>query len=340
MKLEVLGLRPGVTEAFDASYGKDHLLARVSCVERGFVRVLSEEGEGTYHVPKSVYRAPDAIERIPVTGDWVAIHRHKAAVESVLPRWSSFRRRAAGRRDEAQVVAANADLVFVLMGLDGDFNIRRLERYLTLCSESGARAVVLLTKAGLCVGVASRVVEVEAIARGVSVHAIDVVSNIQDDAPLHYLTTGVTAALIGSSGVGKSTLANFLMREQVARTQQVREHDERGKHTTSRRELFVLDRGGIIIDTPGMRELALWGESGSVDAAFPDVVELAADCRFSDCRHVNEPDCAVRSAIESGVIDASRVESYRSLARELEAKERRTESKRPASSRKPPRSYK
>lgn len=330
-KLAALGLRPATEQAFDEATktlrAAAPRLGRVMRVERGFATIVTEEEEDSFHVPKGMVRVLAGqrdVEQTPVTGDWVVVDATKRAVLRVLPRASQFVRRAAGKREAMQVVASNVDVLFVLMGLDGDFNIRRLERYLTLASESGATPVVLLTKAGLGADVETRVHEVEGAARGIAVHAIDVVSGIDPNAALAYLKPGVTAALIGSSGVGKSTLANYLMKDSVARVGEVRAHDERGKHTTSRRETFLLEGGAIIIDTPGMRELALWGETTSLEGSFPDIVELAATCRFTDCNHGTEPGCAVRAALESGDLDPSRVASFKNLAAELGEREKRS----------------
>ncbi len=332
MSLEALGLTPDVVDAFKRLAGEGEArgrcleLGRVMRVDRGFVQVVSSAGERSVHVPKGLLREGDkrrTLERTPVTGDWVAIDPSKGAVASVLPRKSQFVRGAAGKRDEAQVVAANIDVVFVLMGLDGDFNLRRLERYLTLTSESGARAVVLLTKAGLCEDVPARVAEVRGSAGGAPVHALDVLAGIDSDAPRAYLGAGITAALIGSSGVGKSTLANYLMGAEVMRTREVRAHDDRGKHTTSHRELFLTEWGGVVIDTPGMRELALWGDPASLDAAFPDVLAIALACRFSDCGHGAEPGCAVRAAVQAGTLAGDRLASYAALSAELAERESR-----------------
>lgn len=347
MSLEALGLTPDVSEAFERlcvpaeARGQRLELGRVMRVDRGYVHVATSEGERSVHVPKGLLREGDGrrtLERTPVSGDWVAVDVARGAVAGVLPRKTQFVRRAAGKRDEAQVIASNIDVVLVLMGLDGDFNLRRLERYLTLTSESGARAVVLLTKAGLCEDVAARVAEVEAVAGGAPVHAIDVISGFDAEAPLAYLGPGVTAALIGSSGVGKSTLANFLMGTEVMRTREVRAHDDRGKHTTTHRELFVTERGGVVIDTPGMRELAMWGDATSLDTAFPDVIALALGCRFSDCGHGNEPGCAVRAAVHGGALAADRLASYAALSAELADRDARgPRSRRPRATDPPPR---
>ncbi len=317
MRLEDLGFGSAQSEALGERGIARERCGRVVRAERGQVVVLAEGGERALIIPGSL-KAP---ELAPTTGDWV-VASERGAVEAVLPRTSVFRRRAAGLRTEAQVVAANVDVAFVLTGLDGDFNLRRIERYLTLVGESGARAVVLLTKAGGCAPRDERVSQAKAVAPGADVHAIDVVDGIAEDAPLAYLGPGVTAAVLGSSGVGKSTLVNHLMGRGVAKTNEVRERDDRGKHTTTRRELFVLPGGGAIIDTPGMRELAVWGDAGSLEASFPDVVELSAACRFRDCRHRAEPGCEVRAAIGRGALTEARLASYSSLAAEIAATER------------------
>ncbi len=335
--LESLGLREEVLQRFEEVAPAGSELARATCVERGFATVVSARGEASVHVPKGMLRS---IEQTPVTGDWLAVDPQKQSVARVLPRFSAVLRGAAGRRDEPQVVAANVDWVFVLMGLDGDYNLRRLERYLTLVADSGAEPVVFLTKAGLVPEWPERAREVSGIAE--RVHAIDVKSGIDQDLPRKYLGRGVTAALLGSSGVGKSTLANHLKHSAVAKTQPVRERDDRGKHTTSRRELFVLEEGGVIIDTPGMRELSLWGDRESLDVSFPDVAALALGCKFTDCGHAGEPGCAVQKALASGTIDAARFASYQALLAEVLGQDSRRRpartSERPSA--RPPRSKK
>lgn len=316
------GLRPSTEQAFARAVAElrtgSYELGRVVRVERGFAGVVRESlDEALVHVPKSLARA--GIEAAPVTGDWVVMDAHKQALIKVLPRLSLCVRRAAGKREQAQAVAANVDVIFVLTGLDGDFNVRRIERYLTVVHESGAQPVVLLTKAGLVPDASARREEVAAVAPGVDVHAIDVKSGIATDAPGRYLGVGVTAALLGSSGVGKSTLANFLLGREAASTREVRAHDSRGKHTTSRRELYLLSEGGVIIDTPGMRELAPWAETDALEGSFSDLIELASRCQFGDCRHASEPGCAVRKAADGGEVDPERLRAFLALHAELTA---------------------
>ena len=280
----------------------------------------SADGDLSAHVPARV-----AAERPPAIGDWVLVDADTdpPVLDRVLDRRTAITRQGAGRRTQAQLIAANVDIVFVVTGLDGDFNLRRIERYLAVVFDSGARPIVLLTKAGICDDVESHLADARAVAPGVDVHAIDVLADIGAQVPSSYLQPGVTAALVGSSGAGKSTLLNHLLGEQRMATGAVREGDDRGRHTTTHRELFWLPEGGAVIDNPGMRELALWLEHDGLAHAFSDIEELAAGCRFGDCSHEHEPGCAVVAAAESGELDADRLDSYRRLVAEAEASERR-----------------
>jgi ribosome biogenesis GTPase len=264
---------------------------------------------------------------LPAVGDWVALQLEDggatALVWEVLPRRSAFSRKASGKRDVEQVVAANVDVVLVMAGLDGDLNVRRLERYLAATWQSGARPVVLLNKADLCSDLDAALAEVAVVASGAPVHVLSALEGVGLACVHRYLAPGVTLALLGSSGVGKSTLLNALLSAQVQDTAAVRESDNRGRHTTTRRELFALPGGALVIDTPGMRELHLWRAHGGLAQAFPEVAEVAQGCRFNDCRHVSEPGCAVRAAQDAGELDGARVASYSKLKAELEAIEAR-----------------
>jgi ribosome biogenesis GTPase len=247
----------------------------------------------------------------PVVGDWVAV-RPGGAVEKVLPRRGAFTRRAAGEADAEQVLAANVDVAFLVMGLDRDYNLRRLERYLALTRGSGARAVIVLSKADLSGDLHARVAEVEAVAGGAPV----LPARLLEAAPAGlagHLGRGRTAVLLGSSGAGKSTLLNRLLGGEVQRTGAVRAADDRGKHTTTQRQLFFVPGGGMVIDSPGLREIQLWDADEALPAAFDDIEALAAGCRFRDCAHGREPGCAVRDAVSP-----DRLASYHKLRREVE----------------------
>lgn len=265
---------------------------------------------------------------LPAAGDFVvALPRRiegRATIRAILPRRSHLARRFAGRKrletardTDVQVVVANVDHVLVLSSLNADFSPRRLERFLSQVWEGGAQPVVVLTKADLCDDVAARVAAAEAVAPGVPVHAVSAKLGDGLAAFAGYLRPGRTAALVGSSGVGKSTLVNALFGEDVQVVREIREHDDTGQHTTTSRRLVRLPGRGAVIDTPGMRELGLWESEGGVAETFSDVEDLAASCRFRDCGHATEPGCAVRSAIESGAMPEDRLTSWHHLQREL-----------------------
>lgn len=266
---------------------------------------------------------------LPAVGDWVVVRRRpgedRGSIIAVLPRRSRFSRRAAGHATDEQVVAANVDVIFIVMALDADYSLRRLERYLLLARESGADPVVLLTKPDLHPDPAAAAAAVRGVAGGVPVHVVNPKSGEGIDQVAVYLPPGGTGALLGSSGVGKSTIINRLAGAEIRRTRDVREADSKGRHTTTNRELVVLPGGGLLIDTPGMRELQLWEAGDAVRETFEDVEALAAACRFGDCRHRDEPECAVKAAVVEGRLSASRLESYRKLQDELAALARQQE---------------
>jgi ribosome biogenesis GTPase / thiamine phosphate phosphatase len=262
---------------------------------------------------------------LPAVGDWVVVRRRpdeeRGTMIGILPRRSRFSRRAAGHVTDEQVVAANVDVGFIVMGLDDDFSLRRLERYLLLAHESGAAPVVLLTKPDLApAGEAAREdrpAAAAACAGGVPVHVVNPRANEGIGQVAAYLTPGRTGALLGSSGVGKSTIINRLVGTDVRKTRETRTSDAKGRHTTTHRELVILPDGGLIIDTPGMRELQLWDAADAVRDTFDDVVALAGGCHFADCRHRDEPRCAVKAAVAEGRLPAPRLESYLTLRAEL-----------------------
>ncbi len=288
--------------------------ARVARVDQSQVTVWSERGAHRARLSPALRRSTSP----PAVGDWAIVVSRggDSRVERLLPRSTVVARRGAGRAVGRQVVAANLDTVFVVCGLDGDFSLRRLERYLVAVGDGGASPVVLLTKAGSCDAVRQCVEDAQEIAGSAPVHAIDVVAGINADVARAYLQPPVTVALVGSSGVGKSTLVNAWLGEQRQTTKTVRATDRRGRHTTSAGELFTLPSGAVVVDTPGMRQLGLWVDEDAVDDAFSDIGALAGRCRFRDCGHRTEPGCAVLDAVERGALSRDRVESHFALQRE------------------------
>ncbi len=320
--LDALGWNDRCARAFAPLAGPDTLPGRVSLEHRHIYRVLTGRGELPARVAGRLRHQALAAADYPVVGDWVALRARpgelRTTILAILPRASRFSRKVAGEVTSEQVVAANIDTVFLAMGLDGDFNLRRIERYLVAAWESGARPVVLLTKADLADDVTARVRDVAAVASGAPVHATSARAQSGLDALAPYLEAGRTVALLGSSGVGKSTLINRLVGREALRTADVSGFRSRGRHTTTHRELVVLPGGGLVIDTPGLRELRLWEEPGAVEAAFTDIDALAGGCRFADCRHDTEPGCAVHAAAADGRLAPDRLASYLKLRRETE----------------------
>jgi ribosome biogenesis GTPase len=252
-------------------------------------------------------------------GDWVALEAtggNRAIIHHVLPRHTKISRKAAGREVEEQVIAANIDTVFIVSAFTQEFNLRRIERYLALVWDSGAQPVIVLNKADLASDIAATSADLALIAPGVPIHIMSAAENSGLDALQRYFIPGQTVAFIGSSGVGKSTIINRLLGSEVQPTLPVREHDDRGRHTTTSRELFTLRAGGMVIDTPGMRELQLWHVEDGLGGAFDDIEQIAAGCRYRDCGHKAEPGCAVRSAIDTGLLTRDRVENFFKLRSE------------------------
>ncbi|TJY41173.1 ribosome small subunit-dependent GTPase A [Cohnella pontilimi] len=311
--------------------------ARVTAQYSHTYKIVCESGERLANVTGKFEHLALTRGDFPAVGDWVSAEllddRH-AVIHSVLPRQSAMTRKVAGQTNEEQIIASNVDELFIVNALNQDFNLRKIERYLILAWESGARPVVVLTKADLTEEADLRVSEVEAIAPGVPVHAVSALTNQGMEKLLPYLLPGQTIAVTGSSGTGKSTLLNWLSDANIQRVQGIREEDARGRHTTTHRELFVLPGGALLVDTPGMRELQLWDADEGWKEAFSDIEEMAAGCRFRDCRHEREAGCAVKAAIQQGTLDPKRLVNYfkteRELAR-LARKEKRTEQRKSVS---------
>jgi ribosome biogenesis GTPase len=336
--LEHLGWTDSHTTEFEPHAAAGHAPARVAAQHRGAYVLFSEHGELRAGTAGRLEHEAAGTGDLPAVGDWVAVtHRPEeaaATIHAVFGRRTSFSRKVALAASQEQVLAANVDAVFLLMSLNEDFNLRRVERYLTMAWESGAQPVIVLTKTDLCPEFELRVLEVEAIAFGVPVHAISSLTGEGLDLVRGHLGPGRTIALLGSSGVGKSTLVNTLAGEELLATREIREDDGEGRHTTTHRQLVLLPGGGLVLDTPGLRELQLWESSDGLAETFGDVEELAAQCRFSDCAHRTEPGCAVQAALEDGTLPFARWASYKKLQRELAHLERRLDKRLQAEERK------
>jgi ribosome biogenesis GTPase len=314
----------GWNSYFEALWSDDErenaVPARVIAQRRKFWRIAGNFGECWGEAAGKLRLNADEGIKWPAVGDWVAAEigdeKRTARIREVLPRRTRFVRKTPGKKIAQQVIAANVDTALLVCALDGDFNPRRVERYLAQCWESGARAVVVLNKADACVDARSKAAEIERIALGAAVCVVSAKTGQGMEEVETFLNRGETLVLLGSSGVGKSTIANRLAGEALQEIQPVREADSRGRHTTSSRTMIALPGGSLLMDTPGLRELQLWEASEGVSAVFADIDELAAQCRFGDCQHEGEPGCAVQAALSAGMLDKGRLENRRKLLRE------------------------
>lgn len=328
--LSTYGWTPEREADFGAHADAGYLPGRVLAQERGVLRAVTGNGVARVTVQGAFRHAAESSATSPAVGDWLALEPLDGgavlALRAILPRTSAFSR---GREDggghvHEQVLAANVDTAFLVAALTGDFNVRRLERYLTLAWSSGAQPVIVLNKVDVSDDPDGHLAAVFAMCGDVPVHAVSARTHAGLTILNRYLLQGATVVLLGSSGVGKSTLTNALMGAPVQLVRDVRADDDRGRHTTTGRRLFSLPSGALLIDTPGLRSVGLWGDESGLEATFADIEAIEATCRFSDCRHASEPGCAVRLALAEGTLTPERLASRRKLERELQSMERRT----------------
>ncbi len=320
--LDSLGWSPFFEKEWRKIEEHGTLPARVIEEQKGHYRVSTEKGDLWGELAGKWHQITQEGGNLPAVGDWVKIRPRysegRATVVSVLPRQSKFSRKVPGEVMQEQVVACNIDFAFLVTSLNEELNLRRIERYLTLIWDSGATPVVILTKSDLCSETESQLDAVSSVCNGIQVEAVSSISGEGLEIFETILTQGKTGVLLGSSGVGKSTLVNWLVGQALQATGEIREEDGKGRHTTTARRLIKLPQGGLLIDTPGMRELQIWeGEEGLLNA-FEDIAELTTQCRFSDCQHKTEPSCSILEALGNGTLSKERYESYDKLLKETQ----------------------
>jgi len=320
MHLDTLGWNSFFQQQLESQDMTGFEVGRVAAENRTNYLIYSRYSELSGEVTGKLLFTSSSAE-LPKVGDWVVMSvfedERKAIIHRILERKSRFSRKVAGKKTEEQVIAANIDLVFIVQGLDGNYNPRRLERYLVMACKSAAEPVIVLNKSDLCDDTAGRIAEVMGLTGDIPVFTVSAKTGYGIDALKNCICTGTTVAFIGSSGVGKSTIINTLLGKDIQRTGEVRESDSRGRHITARRELFIMPDGGLLIDTPGMRELQLWNAGDGIEETFADIESLAGECHFKDCTHTVETKCAVLEAVEEGTVPRSRYENYIKLRREL-----------------------
>ncbi|MEW5923417.1 MAG: ribosome small subunit-dependent GTPase A [Candidatus Zixiibacteriota bacterium] len=323
MNLTSLGWNGKFDGHFDTFRKSGLVPARVALEQKERYSLFSEYGELAAQISGRMRHISMSRADFPAVGDWVAVdvraEEKTATIHAVLPRHSVFSRTAVlgGAKTDEQVLAANIDVVFLVSSLDNDFNLRRIERYLSIAWDSGATPVVILNKADLCEDIEAYIKQVESVAIGVPQSAVSAANDTDFNFLREHIKTGRTSIFLGSSGVGKSTLINRLLGAEQLKVGAVREYDGKGRHTTTSRQMILLPDGGIVIDTPGLREIQAWGDESGIDKTFGDIEEIAAGCRFGDCTHRNEPGCAVREAIKNGELDSGRLRNYIKLQKEL-----------------------
>ncbi|GGD29617.1 ribosome small subunit-dependent GTPase A [Pontibacillus salipaludis] len=331
MNLVQLGWNDSIDTSFKEYESEGYAIGRISKGYKNTYKVITKEQELSAEVSGKFIHNASNKKDFPSVGDWVVltlqVEEGKAMIHKVLHRFSKFSRKEPGQGSDEQIVATNINTVFLVISLNKDFNLRRIERYLITAWESGAKPVIVLSKSDICEEIYEKIIEVESVAIGVPIYTVSAHKGEGMDNLKKYCIDGETIALLGSSGSGKSTICNYLYGSYKQKVSAIRTGDEKGKHTTTNREMLMLPEGGILIDTPGMRELQLWDVNQSINKSFSDIEQFATQCLFRDCQHDNEPSCAVKAAIDQGELELDRFNNYVKFQRELAYLERKNDKK-------------
>lgn len=323
MNLNKLGFNAFFKKHFENCQLENVSAGRICAEHKGGYKLYSKDGELNAIISGKFRNNVKSKEDFPAVGDWVIFEAvngknegANAIIQGILPRKSKFSRKVAGKETQEQIIASNIDIAFVVCALNYDFNLRRIERYLSLVWQSGATPVIVLTKPDLCKDIQNKITEVSNVAFGVDIHVINNISADGIEVLQDYFNENKTVVLLGSSGVGKSSLINNLAHENIMKVSELRNNIDKGRHTTTHKQMFILPNGGLIIDTPGIRELQLWDVDDGVSQCFSDIETFSKSCKFADCTHQNEPGCAVREAIKANRLDEGRFENYIKIQKE------------------------